>query len=66
MLLIWVIRLYHLAVSPLLAPACRFYPSCSAYAMTVVKRDGVLRGGLLAVKRLLRCRPFVPGGLDLP
>jgi putative membrane protein insertion efficiency factor len=65
-LLIWLVRLYQLLVSPLMPPACRYYPSCSAYAVTVVARDGFWRGGHLALKRVLRCRPFMPGGLDLP
>jgi uncharacterized protein len=59
-----LLRLYQWAVSPLLLPACRYVPSCSAYAMEAVERYGVLRGGGMALKRLLRCHPFVRGGYD--
>jgi len=59
--LIWGYRRY---VSPLLGRHCRFYPSCSAYAMQAIARHGVARGGWLAVKRLSRCHPFHPGGVD--
>jgi uncharacterized protein len=59
-----LLRLYKEAVSPLLLPACRYVPSCSEYAMEAVERYGVLRGGGMALKRLLRCHPFVRGGYD--
>jgi putative membrane protein insertion efficiency factor len=59
--LIW---LYKKAVSPHLPPACRYYPSCSAYAFEAVEKHGVVRGSLLAVKRILRCHPFHAGGYD--
>jgi putative membrane protein insertion efficiency factor len=59
-----LIRLYQWTVSPLLGPRCRFYPSCSHYAHEAVGRFGVLAGGWLALKRLLRCHPWHPGGLD--
>jgi uncharacterized protein len=59
-----LLRLYRLVVSPLYGPTCRFYPSCSAYALEAVERHGVLRGGYLAVRRLLRCHPWNPGGVD--
>jgi len=58
------IRFYQLAVSPLVGPACRFYPSCSQYALEAVSRFGVLGGGWLALRRLGRCHPFHPGGYD--
>ncbi len=58
------IRFYQLAFSPLLGPACRFYPSCSQYALEAVSRFGVLRGTYLAARRLGRCHPFHPGGYD--
>ena len=58
------IRLYQRWISPLLGPRCRYYPSCSAYAVEAVQRHGVLRGFLLAGWRLLRCNPFSPGGVD--
>ena len=59
-----LIRLYQWTVSPLLGPACRFYPSCSQYAREAVLRFGVLRGSALALKRLGRCHPWHPGGFD--
>jgi putative membrane protein insertion efficiency factor len=63
-LLVLLVRLYQWLVSPLLPPACRFYPSCSAYAATALTRHGALRGSYLAVRRLCRCHPFNPGGID--
>jgi putative membrane protein insertion efficiency factor len=63
-LLLWSIRGYQLALSPLLGPRCRFYPTCSCYAHTAILRHGVWRGGWLAARRLLRCHPFTPGGYD--
>jgi putative membrane protein insertion efficiency factor len=59
-----LIRLYQWTVSPLLGPACRFYPSCSQYALEALLRFGMLRGGALALKRLARCHPWNPGGFD--
>ena len=58
-------RVYKLVISPLVPPACRFHPTCSAYAQEAIERHGALRGTLLAAKRLLRCHPFSPGGIDL-
>lgn len=66
--LAWVlllpIRLYRTVLSPLLPPRCRFYPSCSAYAVDALTRHGAIRGLLLAVVRLLKCAPWHPGGID--
>jgi len=59
-----LIRFYRAAVSPLSPPACRYYPSCSAYAAEAIERYGFLRGSLLAAKRILRCHPFHEGGYD--
>ena len=59
-----LITLYKYTLSPLLPPACRFYPSCSTYAQEAVQRYGVSKGLWLAMKRLLRCQPFCPGGYD--
>jgi uncharacterized protein len=59
-----VLALYRRGVSPLLPPACRFYPSCSAYAAEAVRRHGVARGCYLTVKRLARCHPLCQGGID--
>jgi uncharacterized protein len=61
---LWAIRGYQLGLSPLLGPRCRFYPTCSCYAHTAIARFGVLRGGWLGLKRLLRCHPFAEGGYD--
>ncbi len=59
-----LLLIYKTALSPVLPSACKFYPTCSAYAREAVERHGARRGLLLAVKRLLRCRPFAPGGID--
>jgi putative membrane protein insertion efficiency factor len=59
-----VLRFYKSAVSPLLPPACRYTPTCSEYAIEAIERHGVLRGGLLATRRLLSCHPFSRGGYD--
>ena len=62
--LIWLIRGYQFLLSPMRPPSCRYYPSCSAYAVTSLRRFGILRGGWLAARRLLRCHPWAPGGVD--
>ena len=59
-----ILRAYQLLISPLLGNHCRFYPSCSQYAIDAVDGHGVLRGGWLAVRRLSRCHPWHPGGFD--
>ena len=58
------IWLYQLAVSPFLGQSCRFHPTCSAYLADAVEKHGVFRGGWLGCRRLARCHPFHPGGLD--
>lgn len=58
------IHLYKRVVSPLLPRRCRFHPTCSDYAAEAVLKHGLLRGGLLALGRLLRCGPWHPGGYD--
>jgi putative membrane protein insertion efficiency factor len=62
--LIWLVRAYQLVISPMFPPSCRFYPSCSAYAVTALERHGPLKGTWLAARRLLRCHPWNPGGVD--
>jgi putative membrane protein insertion efficiency factor len=59
-----MLRAYKWLVSPLLPPSCRYVPSCSEYAMEAVERHGAVRGGLMAICRVLRCHPFVKGGFD--
>jgi uncharacterized protein len=59
-----LIRFYQAALSPLLLPACRFYPTCSSYAYEAVEKYGIWRGGALAFRRLMRCRPFGGHGYD--
>lgn len=63
-LLIQLLRAYKTFISPLLGSRCRFYPSCSNYAMEALEIHGVLKGGWLAIKRIARCQPMFPGGID--
>jgi putative membrane protein insertion efficiency factor len=63
-ILVGALRSYKRFVSPLLPPACRFYPSCSMYAIEAIQTHGSLRGCWLAAKRLGRCHPFSKGGYD--
>lgn len=63
--LIWMIRFYRKHLSGLKRyPTCRFQPTCSQYAIEAIEKYGALKGGFLAVKRILRCNPFHPGGYD--
>lgn len=62
--LIWGIRGYRTLISPLIPPTCRFQPTCSQYALEAVRRFGAFRGFCLAVRRIIRCHPFHPGGYD--
>jgi putative membrane protein insertion efficiency factor len=62
--LTWLVRGYQLVLSPLLGPRCRFYPSCSSYAVQALTTHGALKGTWLAGRRLLRCHPWNPGGVD--
>lgn len=59
-----LIRFYQFFISPLAPPACRFLPSCSEYGTQAIERHGLLRGGLLAARRVLRCHPLSRGGFD--
>lgn len=58
------VRIYQQTISVVIPPSCRFYPSCSAYAIEAVLRHGLLKGGLLATWRILRCNPWSDGGYD--
>lgn len=64
LLALCLVRLYQLLVSPLLPPACRFWPTCSHYSAQAIDRYGVARGVWLSLRRLGRCHPFHPGGYD--
>ena len=63
-LLIFWIRLYQRFLSPLLPPTCRYTPTCSSYVIEALRRKGVLRGGWMGIRRILRCNPLFPGGHD--
>lgn len=62
--LISIVRLYQSLLSPLLGPRCRFYPSCSHYAVEALQCHGAIRGSGLALRRIVRCHPLNSGGLD--
>lgn len=59
-----LIQAYRLAISPLLPPSCRYAPTCSEYCYDAIAQYGLLQGGLLGIKRIARCHPFHPGGVD--
>ncbi|HEX9171511.1 MAG TPA: membrane protein insertion efficiency factor YidD [Telluria sp.] len=63
-LLVWLLRAYQLVLSPMLGQNCRFYPSCSHYAIEALKTHGAAKGGLLAARRVCRCHPWNEGGFD--
>ena len=62
--LLWLIRFYRAAISPTHAPCCRFTPTCSQYALEAVEKYGAVKGGFLALRRILRCNPLCKGGYD--
>jgi len=62
--LLMLLRVYKLCISPFLGQNCRFYPSCSDYAAQAVSSHGALKGSLLATRRLCKCHPWHPGGVD--
>ncbi len=64
--LMGIVRLYQLTLSPFMGGQCRFYPSCSNYALDALESHGPLKGSWLALQRLLKCHPFHPGGFDPP
>ena len=63
-ILIAIVKFYRKYISPLHRPCCRFYPTCSQYALTALERYGAFKGTLLALKRIFRCHPFSKGGYD--
>ncbi len=63
-ILIAAIKFYRKYISPLKPPTCRFTPTCSEYAIIAIEKYGAKKGGWLAIKRVLRCNPFFPGGND--
>ncbi|MDD3807149.1 MAG: membrane protein insertion efficiency factor YidD [Candidatus Marinimicrobia bacterium] len=63
-LILKIIRFYQLYISPYFPPTCRFTPSCSLYALTAIEEFGVLKGGKMAILRIVKCHPFHPGGYD--
>ncbi len=65
-ILIGLIKFYRRFISPLKPASCRFYPTCSEYAILAIKKYGAFKGGLKAMWRILRCNPFSKGGIDYP
>ncbi|CAN5665257.1 membrane protein insertion efficiency factor YidD [soil metagenome] len=63
-MMLWIIRGYQNVISPFLPPSCRFVPSCSQYGYEAIATFGPLKGGYMALRRILRCNPFHPGGYD--
>ncbi len=63
-ILINMINFYRKYISPLKKPCCRFYPTCSQYALEAIEKYGALKGSFLAIKRILKCHPFHEGGYD--
>lgn len=64
-ILIGIIRFYQKWISRFTPPTCRFYPTCSHYGIESIKRFGVFKGGWLTIRRIVKCHPFHPGGVDL-
>lgn len=62
--LVSLVRGYQIVLSPVLPTSCRFFPSCSAYAIEALERHGALKGTALTIRRLARCQPFCAGGYD--
>jgi putative membrane protein insertion efficiency factor len=62
--LIWMVRAYQMFLGPLLPAACRYYPTCSSYAIEALERHGAIRGSWMAARRIARCHPFRAGGYD--
>lgn len=64
-ILIYLIRVYQIGISPLMGNHCRFYPTCSGYALIAIRTHGVFKGSWLVMKRIARCRPGCAAGVDL-
>ncbi|NLN03929.1 MAG: membrane protein insertion efficiency factor YidD [Clostridiaceae bacterium] len=62
--LIWIIGIYKKYLSPLKKPCCRFYPTCSSYAIEAIEKHGAVKGLVMSIWRILRCNPFNKGGYD--
>lgn len=63
-LLLWLVRFYRRSISPMHQPCCRFIPTCSQYALEAIEKYGAIKGGILALRRILRCNPLCKGGYD--
>ena len=63
-ILLWLIQFYRVAISPMHRPCCRYIPTCSQYARQAIQKYGAIKGGYLALRRILRCNPFSKGGYD--
>ena len=63
-IVIWLIKCYQRGISPLKPPCCRFVPTCSQYAVEAVQRFGVIKGGFLSLRRIMKCHPLHEGGYD--
>ncbi|MDR4948957.1 membrane protein insertion efficiency factor YidD [Neobacillus cucumis] len=61
---ILLIRFYQVVISPIKPPTCRFYPTCSQYGLEAIQRFGAIKGGWLTIRRIAKCHPFHPGGVD--
>ncbi|EUJ42066.1 membrane protein insertion efficiency factor YidD [Brochothrix campestris] len=62
---LFLIKGYRKLISPLFPPSCRFYPTCSTYGLEAVQKFGAIKGGYLALKRIIKCQPLHPGGIDM-
>lgn len=63
-ILIFIVRIYQTVISPLLPPSCRYYPTCSNYMIDALKKHGLILGLIMGICRILRCNPFIRGGVD--
>lgn len=62
--LVSLVRFYQLAISPLFPASCRYYPTCSSYMITAIEKHGAFLGSIMGIARILRCNPFIRGGID--